>query len=67
VALNELELKQIHRTVGELCRRQTPPKHADELRFVYDVEGHAVSIYEERPPWDGTPGDWTRVGVARFM
>jgi hypothetical protein len=30
---NELELKRIDRTVGELCRRSTRPEHADQLRF----------------------------------
>jgi len=65
VAFSELELKRIDRTVGELCRRCSPPEHADELRTVYEVEGHSVSVYEERPPWDGV-GEWTRMGVARF-
>jgi Protein of unknown function (DUF3024) len=65
VAFDELELKRIDRTVGELCRRCSPPEHADELRTVYEVEGHIVSVYEERPPWRGE-GEWTRMGVARF-
>jgi len=30
------------------------------------LNGHAVSIIEERPPWDGSPGAWTRHGIARF-
>lgn len=66
MAFTESELKMIDRTVGTLCRRVSPAAHADQLRFVYDVDGHAVSIFEERPPWDGRPGDWTRMGVARF-
>lgn len=66
VAFGELELKLIDATVGELCRDSSPPEHRDELRCVYDIEGHAVSVFEERPPWDGSPGDWTRAGVARF-
>ena len=66
VAFSELELKRIDHMVGDLCRSISPPEIADELRFVYDVDGHAVSIYEERPPWDGSPGEWTRMGVARF-
>jgi hypothetical protein len=65
VAFSELELKRIDRTVGALCRRVSRPEHADQLRFVYEVDGHSVSIYEERPPWDGA-GEWTRMGVARF-
>lgn len=65
MAFSELELKRIDRIVGGLCRRCSPPEHADELRTVYEVVGHAVSVYEERPPWDGI-GEWTRFGVARF-
>jgi len=65
VAFDELELKRIERTVGELCRKCSPPEHADELRTVYEVEGHSVTMYEERSPWDGV-GEWTRSGIARF-
>jgi hypothetical protein len=66
VAFNDAELKLIDATVGELCRNSSPLEHRDELRCVYDIEGHAASVFEERPPWDGSPGDWTRAGVARF-
>ena len=66
MAFSEIELKRIDATVGDLCRRMTMPEHVDQLRFVYDIDGHAVSLMEERPPWDGSPGAWTRHGVARF-
>ena len=65
MAFDELELKRIERTVGELCRRCSPPEHADQLRTVYGVEGHRVTMYEERPPWGGV-GEWTHRGLARF-
>jgi hypothetical protein len=65
MAFSEIELKRIDRSVGEFCRRHTHPQHAHELRFVYRIEGHAVSIYEERPPWRGS-GSWTSHGIARF-
>ena len=65
MAFDELELKRIDQTVGELCRKCSPPGHADELRTVYEVEGHNVTMYDERPPWDGV-GEWTRSGIARF-
>ena len=66
MAFSELERKRIDATVGDLCRRASLAQHADKLRFVYDIDGHAVSIMEERPPWDGSRGAWTRHGVARF-
>ena len=53
MSFNELELKRIDRTVGELCRRRTRPEHADQLRFECEIDGHTVSIWEVRPPWDG--------------
>ena len=65
MSFNDLELKRIDRTVGELCRRKTRPQYADQLRFECEIGGHTVSIWEVRPPWDGA-GDWTRMGVARF-
>ena len=65
MAFSEIELKRIDATVGALCRRLNDPRFAHELRFVYEFEGHAVSLFEERAPWDGV-GGWTRMGVARF-
>jgi len=65
LSFSELELKRIDRTVGELCRRLSPPQYADELRVVCEIDAHNVSVFEERPPWNGR-GDWTRMGVARF-
>jgi len=62
---SELELKRIDRTVGELCRRSTHSEHADQLRFECEIDGHIVSVWEVRPPWDGV-GEQTRMGVARF-
>ena len=61
MSFNELELKRIDRTAGELCRRSNRPEYADQLRFECEIEGHSVSIWEMRPPWDGV-GDWTRMG-----
>jgi hypothetical protein len=65
MAFSELELKAIENTVGALCRRRSPAQFASELRVVYEVEGHSVSVFEERPAWRN-PGEWTRMGVARF-
>ena len=50
---NELELKRIDHTVGGLCRRKTRPEHAEQLRFECEIDGHTVSVWEVRPPWDG--------------
>jgi hypothetical protein len=65
LAFTELELRRIDKTVGELCRRMSPPQLADQLRVVYDIDGDSVSIWEERPPWRGH-GAWTRRGIAKL-
>jgi hypothetical protein len=65
MAFSELELKRIDRTVGELCRRKSLLQHADKLLVVYEIDGHAVSIYEQRPPWRGS-GPGTSHGIARL-
>ena len=65
MAVSELELKLIDRTVGTLCRRLSPPQLADQLHVIYEVDGHNVCIFEERPPWRAT-GAWTHHGVAKF-
>jgi hypothetical protein len=65
VAFDDLERARIERLVGAFCRRRSPPQFKDQLRVVYEIEGHSVSVYEERPLWNGK-GEWTRLGVARF-
>lgn len=66
MAFSEFELKRIDVTVGDLCRRISPAHGADQLRYAYEVAGHAVSVFEERPPWDGESGPWTQLPIARF-
>lgn len=65
MAFDELELKRIDNSVGELCRKRARPEYRTELEFVYEVEGHSVSIYEVRPDWQD-PSKKTKMGVARF-
>ena len=64
MAFSEIELKLIDTTVGELCRR-VPAHIRDQLDYIYEVEGHAVFMYEIRPQWND-PKKTTKMGVARF-
>jgi hypothetical protein len=66
VAFSEFELKLIDSTVGVLCRRCSPAHVADQIRTVCDVDGHAVTIFEERPDWMDASLPWRRNPVARF-
>ena len=65
MAFTESELQAIENTVGDLCRRRSPAHLQDQLRLVYEVEGHSVSVFDERPGWHD-PSQWVRIGVARF-
>lgn len=65
MAFSEIELRRIDNIVGGLCRRNSPPEHAHQLRTVYEVDGHAIVVFEERPAWDD-PARWMRSPVARF-
>jgi hypothetical protein len=66
VAFDQSELDLIEATVGGLCRQGSPPEHADKLRTVYEVDGHAVNVLEERPPWRDDETEWSRTPIARF-
>lgn len=65
MAFDELTLQRIERAVGGLCRSRTNPKFADQLRFEYEISGHAVSVYEIRPDWRDASQE-TKMGIARF-
>ena len=65
MAFSEIELQAIVNTVGALCRRRSSARFAHELRLVYEVRGHSVTIFEERPAWRN-PAEWPRMGVARL-
>jgi hypothetical protein len=65
MAFSDLELQTIKNIVGTFCQRRSPPQFKNELRVVYEVQGHSVSIFEERPHWR-SPGEWTHTAVAKF-
>lgn len=65
MAFTEIELKYIENTVGRLCQKKSPEQFRDKLRLVYEVHGHDVVLYEERPRWDNQK-EWTRLPAAKF-
>jgi hypothetical protein len=65
MSFSEIELKHIENTVGEMCKRRSPVHISDELRTVYVVKGHDVTVYEERPHWKN-PQKWTSEPIAKF-
>jgi Protein of unknown function (DUF3024) len=62
VAVPELAVAHIRR----FCEKRTPADLRDEMRLEADVRGNSVTISDCRPPWDGSPGEWTRMRVAQL-
>lgn len=65
MAFDDLELRRISYTVGDMCRRRSPAPFKNEFQITYEINGHSVLVYETRPPWDQS-GEWTKMGVAKF-
>jgi hypothetical protein len=65
MAFSEFELKYIENTVGKMCKQRSPSHLNDQLRTVYVVKGHDVTVYEERPRWNN-PQEWSSEGIAKF-
>ena len=66
MAFSELELQSIEKSVGSFCRDRSPKKYATEIRYSYEIEGPAVTLWEERPQHDSKNKAWTKIGIARF-
>jgi len=65
MSFSEIELKHIENTAGKMCERRSPAQFRDELRTIFEVKGHDVTVYEERPRWDN-PQQWSSHPVAKF-
>ena len=51
--------------LGAWCADRVPEHIRDQLRYEHDIRGSAVTIFEVRPTWDGSPGE-TRGKVAQI-
>ncbi|WP_368643330.1 DUF3024 domain-containing protein [Castellaniella ginsengisoli] len=55
MALSELELARVHRTMGAyIARRRPRPEIRDELDIGYSVENQSVIVHEDRRLYDGS-------------
>lgn len=66
MAFSKVELKQIERSVGPLCRRWTSTQHVARGRLEYGVMGHRVVVVEARPIWNNPTAEWSRHPVAKL-
>ena len=58
----DLALAKIQR----FCHDRTPPEFRDQMRLEATSRGNSVTIADCTPPWDGSPGEWTRMNVAQL-
>lgn len=65
MAFNELELKRIEKTVGQLCLRRSLAHLTQQLRLEYQVKGHEVLIVERRSRLDN-PEKWGESTLAKL-
>jgi len=65
MAFSEIELKKIDKFVGGLCRKRTPERYRNELKFEYRIKGHDVEIVEIRPFWND-PTEMMELSVAKL-
>lgn len=65
MSFSEVELRYIENVVGKLCKRRSPVHLRDQLRTVFVVQEHDVTIYQERPRLNN-PREWTTSGIAKL-
>ena len=52
--------------VSEYCASRIPPAVRSQVRLAIESRGKSITIVEERVPWDGGGGPWTRSPMAQF-
>ena len=65
MAFDARQLEHIRALLDPFCAAHSPEEHRDQLRMTYSIDGHAVTLFEERPDWRGS-GEWMRSEIARF-
>jgi hypothetical protein len=53
-------------TIRRFCEKRTRPEFRDEMQLEATTRGNSVTIAECRPPWDGSPGEWSRQPLAQL-
>jgi hypothetical protein len=66
MALSEMELARINRSVGAFIEHQRPSPHLrSKVDLGYRIQGHSVVIFEVRLVWRGAPGKKKEHPVAK--
>ena len=66
VAIPELEMARVRKRLQVFCDR-VPPHARDQVWYDWRVRGNQVTLSEQRPRWQGAPGEVTSIEFARFQ
>lgn len=56
---------EVEGVMQKYCAKKIPLQHRVKIRISFGIRGGNVTLYEERPPWDGR-GGWTKGAIAQF-
>jgi Protein of unknown function (DUF3024) len=62
MAAPETDVERVRR----YCKQQNFHDHTDQLRIDFELDNNTVTLYEDRPAWDGSPGERMREEFARM-
>ena len=66
MALTELELARVNRSMNVFMQQRRPPPHIrPKVDFGFRVVGQSVEIFETRPVWRGPPDQKRESPVAK--
>ena len=60
-----LSPEEIIQKIEEIFR--VPERVADQIKNVAEKVKGGYVLFETRPLWDGTPGPWTKIEVAKMV
>ncbi len=67
MALPEIKRAEAERDLRKYCAENPRrPEYRDQIRYTFKFRGNDVTLFEERPPWDGRGTEWTKMSIARF-
>ena len=65
MALTELEMARVRRTVAAFVEGRRLPELREKLDLAFRVSGQSVEIFEVRPAFGGAPGEKVEIPVAK--
>lgn len=67
MAFNDLEYHAVKKQVEAFVSSIRPPKHVRrELDILYTIKDQTIEIAEERPVWQGEPGETCKLESAKI-